>query len=1345
MLCTWGVQAAEWISHLAYNNVQQIAMTPDKVYGLSNGSLYCVDKITEQMTPVDRQAGLHCINITCIGYDDASQTLFIAYEAGRMDMVTPSGVRYVGELYDKDMTQEKTIYNFTFSGHLVYLSTHYGVQVFDRQERKFTDSYWLRGGGEMTTIKDVLLANDSIYAFADDSMYCAALQDNLVDYRVWAREKRSSRIAPDPDKGRYYQDASAQWYAGGEEGIVRVTAMERNVYKPQGPLVNTPYRLNAKDGVLWMVQGGRWSSQYKNPGIVMRYDGTQWTNIPSETIASKTGLPALDFMYTAVDPSDINHYYIVSFGTGLYEFDHDTLVRHEIAGGDNTLESAAPDAPATYTRLDFVTYDAENNLWLTNAGVHGQLQCLDADGVWHAVTLREGGSPLELYTPAGLIIDRLRPNRKWSGTVRYNTFLCMLDDGGTKWDESDDHTTVRSSWTDQYGRSFTPDKLYDMMQDETGRLWLATDQGVAYIAAETDFAQSDAIVRLEIADESGVNPFTEPASAFCTDRDGNLWVGMSTMGIYVLDPSATQIVARHTIDNSRMPSNTVMSLAYDGVGSVYVGTSGGLCQYNQDGSQDTRTRGDEEEEGEHPGTVMQWKLHPSYFNPQEVAASSSRVYACASGSLFYVDRSDDRIGYLSKADALNGSGVAHILYDEGSGQLVIAYDNGRIDLLDEEDHVRQMPDLYMKASSVAVGINCLSAGQKCVYAGTDFGVLTINPRKAEVSDTYYIGANAASVEVQHVVEAGDTIYAFTSDSLYKACVRDNLVDYNFWQGEKLPGDITQAAQWRGKLFGLLDGKVYSYSNRSWQEFCAMPVQWMHAHDGRLIVYSAESRALFNLTEAGQPEGLTSLYYLNDGLFTAGEYWLAESGFGLIRLGVEGDMPFHTEGPNSNFGYCIHAAHGNIYSCIGGRWATEYIRHAQCNIYDGQSWRRINYEHFTSAFGQMILDPVSIAVDPEDPGHFYIATYGTGVIECDGYQPVRQHTWHNSTLKAVVEDDPSLSPDYFTRTDGAMMDESGNLWVLNATEAGEAVHVMTPDHVWHQLAPREGGKKMVLVTPAGIWIDKRNSQYKWFMDQRYTPGLILLDDGGTPTKSSDDRCLRRSSFVDQNGKTITPDAFYCFAQDRTNRIWIGTKNGIINISPKTDFFKSNSCQRIIIPRNDGTGLGDYLLGDEQINCMAVDGGNRMWIGTATSGLYVIEDDTVTAAHFTEDNSLLPSNNILSIAIIPETGTVFVGTDKGIASYLSDSSEPSEHMSGAYAFPNPVRPDYGGMISICGLKENTVVNIVDAGGNLVCKTRSNGGTAVWDGKLADGRRATPGVYTALCNAKKGHTVVKILVMR
>ena len=141
-----------------------------------------------------------------------------------------------------------------------------------------------------------------------------------------------------------------------------------------------------------------------------------------------------------------------------------------------------------------------------------------------------------------------------------------------------------------------------------------------------------------------------------------------------------------------------------------------------------------------------------------------------------------------------------------------------------------------------------------------------------------------------------------------------------------------------------------------------------------------------------------------------------------------------------------------------------------------------------------------------------------------------------------------------------------------------------------------------------------------------------------------------------------------------------------------------------------------------------------------------DGLTTEAHFTTDNSLLPSNTILSIAIHPTSGEVYVGTSSGLASYRSDASAPQEDYSNAYAFPNPVRQNYGGVITITGLMENSVVSIVDEGGNLICKTRSNGGIAVWDGKNHQGKMASSGIYTALCNAPDGsHTAIKIMVMK
>ena len=1334
-----GVHAERWTTHFAYNNVTQIAMSSERVYAISDGSLYSVDKQTEAIRVYSRQSGLNGTNITCIYYDETGEQLVIGYETGKIDILSERGVKYISELYDKDMTQRKTIYNVTLKGRTAYLSTHYGVQTLDLRENKLVDSYWLRPGGQETPVKDVLLKGDSIYAFTDDSVFCAAMSDNLVDYTFWKREQRSGRVSPDPDKGWHYQDATNHWYAGHAEGIVRFTATERLTYKPQGPIVNKPYYISAVGNQLFLLAGGRWTTQNGTPGHVMRYVDGSWHNIHADSIRSITGVRAYDMMNVAVDPQQANHYYVTSYGTGLYEFNGDQCISHTLA--NDVIETVIPDDPAHYTRLLGAKYDETGRLWFLDAGVSHPVLIKEGN-TYHRLPLVVNGQPLSIEMPCDLLIDRQQPNHKWIGIAYKQPGLVLLNDNGTPTEATDDKAFYRGEWTNQHGHTFKPEDVFAMMQDRQGRVWIATEQGAAYIDANTDFITSDAIVQPDVTDNNGENPITTlRMKALCQTPDGHIWIGSESLGVYELNEEATEILRHFTTDNSAMSANGILSLTCNTEGHLFIGTSEGLVEYDPNGQGEGMNGATEEGQQEmDEGSMQRWRLHFSYTNPSEIAATPRHIFAAANGSLFSVDRTDEAIVYWNKATGLSGTSVKHIAYDAQAGKLIIAYENGQMDLLDDDGSVTPMPDISMRAGSIATTINSICVGSRQTYLAMPFGIIAVNTRKGEVSDTYYIGSEAASVEVQHVVELGDSIYAFSYDKLYKAALNDNLVDYTYWKSEPLPFEqVQQVAVHNRQMYALYDRTLHRRNGGAWKQVVTNSLEWIHTSGAQLLTYE-KNIGLFFLTDEDGLNGLSATYVATDAIYSNGEYWLAEESKGLVRLGNKGDDFFQPEGPLSNFGYHLDIAHDRVYVAPGGRWAEQFGRQSSLSIYDGQEWKGIPWPDTWYYTGHDIRDAVSYAVDNSDPGHFYVATYGTGLFEFKNYKAVQHFDSVNSTLRKAA---PNTKDYYFTRTDGAMMDEQGNLWVMNATTTGKPLHVLAPTGQWFGLRLRSGSTDLTIETPTGIWVDQRNKQWKWMFSQRGEPRVILLDDGGTPTLNGDDRCVARSSFYDQNGNTLSPSQFRCFAQDHTNRVWIGTEKGVILIPKEVDFFTSNACRRIIIPRNDGTGLGDYLLGDEQINCMAVDGGNRMWIGTANSGLYLIEDDTITVAHFTETNSLLPSNSIQSIAILPKTGEVFVGTDRGIASYRSDASEAQADMSHAYAFPNPVRPDYGGFISITGLMDNTVVNIVDASGNLVCKTRSHGGTAIWDGKLPDGRRATPGVYTALCNAQDGHTVVKILV--
>jgi len=448
------------------------------------------------------------------------------------------------------------------------------------------------------------------------------------------------------------------------------------------------------------------------------------------------------------------------------------------------------------------------------------------------------------------------------------------------------------------------------------------------------------------------------------------------------------------------------------------------------------------------------------------------------------------------------------------------------------------------------------------------------------------------------------------------------------------------------------------------------------------------------------------------------------------------------GPKYNhFGF-LRFKNNTLYSCGGGFGPnTEDLRPGCVQIWNNDEWTFFE-DDLESKTSVPYVDVLCMDTDPKNEQHAFVGGR-SGLYEFLNGSFVKLWNYDNSPLGSA------LSPNNagFVLVEGLTYGDDGNLWVLNSQSLSGALSEYNTSGTWedHQTSALKLSSSSTARSLGALqcpFFDSRG--LLWFVNNHWqTPALFCYQPSSGGMNSY-------KSFVNDDGTTVSVVYARCVAEDAENNIWLGTNVGPIMLEASEISSGGTTFTQVKVPRNDGTNYADYLLDGVDISCMAIDGGNRKWFGTAGNGAYLISSDNLEQLqHFTQENSPLLSDNIESIAINNETGEVFFGTENGLCSYMSDATQTSSEMTKetVYAYPNPVTPDYTGLITITGLSYNADVKIATSSGQLVAEGRSNGGTFTWDGCDAEGKRVASGVYmvmTATNEGKKG-TVCKIAIVR
>lgn len=743
--------------------------------------------------------------------------------------------------------------------------------------------------------------------------------------------------------------------------------------------------------------------------------------------------------------------------------------------------------------------------------------------------------------------------------------------------------------------------------------------------------------------------------------------------------------------------------------------------------------------------VGEWQVFPSFNTPTNITETKDKIYFVADHFLYVYDKEDQSITPLSVKNGLSDNGVKDIYYNYSDNYLVITYSNSNIDIIDRNDKIYNISDIKYEVLSSSKNINDVFFANEIFYLSTDFGIVVVNFDKKEIKETYSFDA-----AIHSIAFFKNAIYAASSKGVYKADMNANLFEKSNWK-------INQTLVAK-KLIGLSSYLIFQdFSNSIW--LCNStesvfllrndPTSIKQVADFTLF-YSANEIIKYD-THLTELDRLPATNKTDVTSFNSNNiYWIISKN-GLYSIKKDNNNILTSDTIKLNQSKVIEPlnltfANNTLYTASGGpHYYKEQYNPGHISVLKENNWINITPKDvpvFMTDF--QFGDLYNIAVSPTNPETFYIGTWLEGLYKFSNYK-------FDKVYNKKTTGDVLLPFDNWAyKISGLTFDKNNNLWMLNMSRAAATIKILKPDDKWEELKYKELFSYESLEK---LLIPKYSNSTTKFIVARYDNDntrsfVFAFDEGGTFNNSNDDKYAVLNPFIDQDNNTIE-STFYCsIAEDLNGQIWIGTNRGPIIIqNPSAVFNKNFKSTRIKIPRNDGSNFADFLLQSEKINTIAVDGANRKWLGTEKSGLYLVSENGLeTIHHFSTENSPLPSDNIISLAINPTSGEVYIGTDKGLVSYRSDATEGSADYSNVYAFPNPVRPDYEGWITVTGMQENSLVKITDTSGNLFFQDTSKGGQITWNGRNKNGDRVKSGVYLVFASSEDGKSGVatKIVVV-
>ena len=653
-----------WQGHYSYNNIVDVVSGENKIYAAAQNAVFEYDVLTSELNTITTVEGLSGAQITTIYYSEIYQYLLVGYETGLIEVYseTDESVLTVVDILDKQNITpvNKRINHFYENEGLIYISTDYGISIYDLDGLEFGDTYFLGNAGSQITVKQVSILNNEIFAAClnNNGIKKADLNNpNLIDFQQWQTlitgdyytmstsnnnlyAVRSNKVLYEIDGASintlftfpllpldaevsdsnlifsttntvYVYDANIQLvnsyqptvdfetdftsavvlnefiYIGTKDfGVLRSQISDNSSYleiKPNGPLFNETFRLNAEAETVWASFGDYTESLNPSPersrGLSYLKDEA-WESIPYDSVFGAKNLSRI-----SVNPFNQNQVFISSFQNGILElndFEPTILYNQNNSGLESLILPGAPNFISL--RVSASIFDRNGLLWSVTSRLQRPLKSYDPiTGNWQS------------YDFSSLIEDPINDELGF--------FDIAIDNNGTKWiggysnglyayNEAVANQPLRNISTEEQNLPFP--RVTALAVDNRNQLWVGTFLGLRVLYNTSGFYDNPnpSLNSIIILEDGIPKELLEGQSITDIEVDGsnNKWIGTVDSGVFYFSPDGQNTIYHFTSDNSPLPSNRINDISIDpNNGIVYIATIKGLLSFRAGGSKPEET------------------------------------------------------------------------------------------------------------------------------------------------------------------------------------------------------------------------------------------------------------------------------------------------------------------------------------------------------------------------------------------------------------------------------------------------------------------------------------------------------------------------------------------------------------------------------------------------------------------------------------------------------------------------------------------------------------------------------------------------------------------------------------